>query len=329
MLSTRLKTAPTPNHRYNFYKRVLTVLKMLPSASEQDLQKVFCPRRKRALNSPSKSTTNSYKRQSTEAPLPSLLDSQRSLAPLASLPTQPSLPPSPSPLTQLTPATQPPSPAPSATDSLLLSAADADEPYTGYCVGRDQQSLPPDPPPLGHPSCTPFSQTTSLSSLAPTPPDTTPATPPRAAKLLSPRAQAPFEQEYASISDKVLLNMSDNDYVITQSSSNGKPPLPPSSQDYIPLSPAPALPNTPSMTYSSTYTPVDRNYSMDYEAVMVALGDVNRFGRVLFRNGVRTELVRDEYNVPTTREDVVEVLVELRDMLDRMFNRMSNRVRDV
>ena len=65
---------------------------------------------------------------------------------------------------------------------------------------------------------------------------------------------------------------------------------------------------------------------MDYEAVLVALGDVNRLSRFLFRGGVSSQSL-DPTGVPTTREDVIDQLLELRHMLDRMFNRLHNMFR--
>ena len=57
---------------------------------------------------------------------------------------------------------------------------------------------------------------------------------------------------------------------------------------------------------------------------MMALGDMNRLGRLLFRGGVSLQ-VRDPTGVPVTREEVMEVLAQLRQMMDRVFDRFSER----
>ena len=52
---------------------------------------------------------------------------------------------------------------------------------------------------------------------------------------------------------------------------------------------------------------------------MIELSDVNRLSRFLFRGGVETQ--QQDPTGDTTRDDVVEGLVELRDMMNRMFAR--------
>ena len=56
---------------------------------------------------------------------------------------------------------------------------------------------------------------------------------------------------------------------------------------------------------------------------MTALGDVNRLSRYLFRGGALPQQHWDPTGVPTTREDVIEVLIQLREMLTRLFNNMT------
>ena len=104
----------------------------------------------------------------------------------------------------------------------------------------------------------------------------------------------------------------------------------------FPSSPAPTIiPPTPSepathshshsqVSYDPSYTPIERDYACDFEAVMSCVGDVNRMSRFLKR-GVTSHI--DSTGIPTTREDVIEVLVELRQMLNRMFDRFPERFR--
>ena len=62
---------------------------------------------------------------------------------------------------------------------------------------------------------------------------------------------------------------------------------------------------------------------MDYEAVMITVQDINRFSRFMFRGGVRRVRVGNRNEI-YTREDVIPVLRELREMLDRLFGRLDN-----
>ena len=77
-----------------------------------------------------------------------------------------------------------------------------------------------------------------------------------------------------------------------------------------------------------TYTPSTRDYDCDYEAVMIALGDMNRLSRFLFRGGVVSQVhQQQDPTMSATREDVIEVLQELKEMMVRMFARFPERFR--
>ena len=54
---------------------------------------------------------------------------------------------------------------------------------------------------------------------------------------------------------------------------------------------------------------------------MIAIGDLNRLNRYLYRGGVT--IPQYPVGFQTTREDVIEVVVELKEMLDRMLNRFN------
>ena len=86
-------------------------------------------------------------------------------------------------------------------------------------------------------------------------------------------------------------------------------------------------PSTALTLYPASLHPTPRQYDLDYEAVLIAISDVNRISRYLFRGGVSSRVDRQDPNVEMnlTREDVVEVLVELREMLNRMFARFPQR----
>ena len=61
---------------------------------------------------------------------------------------------------------------------------------------------------------------------------------------------------------------------------------------------------------------------MDYEAVMISIGDMNRFSRFMFRGGVRRVSIHNGARTEVyTRADVIPVLSEIRDMLNRFFDR--------
>ena len=92
----------------------------------------------------------------------------------------------------------------------------------------------------------------------------------------------------------------------------------------FPDSPAPALSPTPNPLprYTMDYTPVDRDYALDYEACMIAIGDLNRMGRVIFGNRTRIGQVGD-LQVPTSREDVIPIILELREALNRLYQRLT------
>ena len=112
-------------------------------------------------------------------------------------------------------------------------------------------------------------------------------------------------------------------------------PTPPRSPR-SPTSPAPSeIPPTPhasqtsypsQTSYSSqrSYNPTSHDYTHDYETVMHAVGDVNRLSRFLLRGGASVPSQSHD-GVPVTREDVIEVLVRLRDTMNTMFRRFPER----
>ena len=96
--------------------------------------------------------------------------------------------------------------------------------------------------------------------------------------------------------------------------------------DSFPTSPAPSLAGTPSLSpipdsYPDTFTPLKRDYAGDYEACMTAVQDLNRFSRVLFPGG---EGITGSDGLVYTYDDVLPVLEELHEMLDRMFARIQH-----
>jgi len=97
----------------------------------------------------------------------------------------------------------------------------------------------------------------------------------------------------------------------------------------FPTSPAPRVGSllTPTLgpphTYIDTqYTPVERDYGLDYEAVMTSVEDMNRLSRFMFRGGVRRVRCGNRFEM-YTQQDVLPVLQELRDMLNRLFSRLN------
>ena len=90
------------------------------------------------------------------------------------------------------------------------------------------------------------------------------------------------------------------------------PPASPS-----PINPTPTLSPTQKMystpcAYPLSYTPSQRDYDGDYEAVMIAVNDLNRLTKfIMFRGGIPPQQP-DPTGIPTTREDVLEALDILR-----------------
>ena len=76
------------------------------------------------------------------------------------------------------------------------------------------------------------------------------------------------------------------------------------------------------LPYPKVTTPApNRDFDIDYEAVLTTVGDVNRLSRVLFRDSRRVVLTPQQEQLASDRQDVINMLVELKEMLDRMFNR--------
>ena len=139
-----------------------------------------------------------------------------------------------------------------------------------------------------------------------------------------------YAMEYSMVDDDALAGLVESDGepvpMISSQSSIGRDPV----SSSFPSSPAPSLPSSPSSftptplaQYTDTeYTPVPRDYAMDYEACLTAVRDLNRFGTIIRRGDTRGLNPHTRDDVVVYRDDVVAVLSELRDMLNRMFDRM-------
>ena len=159
--------------------------------------------------------------------------------------------------------------------------------YLGYIhpSRRFSQDLPPDPPPTPLVRPTTIQQTQTHSSSVPNPIPLVQYTPP----------QSPSTQ----------LSVT--------------PPSPTSPAPSV----IPATPHASQTSYPSQTSYTSRDYDCDYEDVMVAIGDINRLSRYLFRGGAPSQS-RDPTGIPVTREEVIQVLVQLREMMNRMFTRFPD-----
>ena len=81
------------------------------------------------------------------------------------------------------------------------------------------------------------------------------------------------------------------------------------------------------VSYPSSISPLERDFDLDYEAVLTAVGDLNRISRYLFRGGMVNHQQDPTGQPPADRQDVVNVLDELREMLNRMFTRFPQHFR--
>lgn len=170
-------------------------------------------------------------------------------------------------------------------------------------------------------------------------------------------SQDPFGQmyyeEYSLVDDDVIAGLVDSDDDVagpapstpltqpnTPVTPRACPPLasplatPSQSQQSFPSSPPPSnafstpsctphsphLSGTPPPYPHSSYTPVERDYALDYEAAMIAVNDVNRFARFMFRGNPIT----GSDGLVYTKEDVLPTLRELKVMLVRMFDRLHD-----
>lgn len=80
---------------------------------------------------------------------------------------------------------------------------------------------------------------------------------------------------------------------------------------------------SPSHTYTDQqYVPADRDFALDYEAVMGTIQDLHSMSTFMLRGGVRRVFSGGRYR-QYTREDVIPILRELKDMLDRLFSRLN------
>lgn len=109
--------------------------------------------------------------------------------------------------------------------------------------------------------------------------------------------------------------------------SNYIPPTQPQTPTTQPLTFSDDVQESPELAphplpYPNVTTPApNRDFDIDYEAVLTAVGDVNRLSRVLFRDSRRVVLTPQQEQLASDRQDVINMLVELKEMLDRMFNR--------
>lgn len=217
-------------------------------------------------------------------------------------------------------------------------------------TARRKRPAPPVTPSAG--------PTTVAPTVASTPVASTPAAKDRFAFSQDPFGQLLYE-EYSLVDDEALVHLVSSDSEAEGPASSAaspaantpapctpSPTLSPTpdtqldtpSQSFVesslpdsfPTSPAPSVFGTPSLTptqstcpdsYPDAFTPLDRDYAGDYEACMTAVQDLNRFGRVLFRRGGG---ITGSDGLVYHRRDVLPVLQELKEMLDRMFARIEH-----
>ena len=132
---------------------------------------------------------------------------------------------------------------------------------------------------------------------------------------------AVYDDVYNSIPDRFLLDSQyDSQYDGAEDRACAASPLP--------INPTPTLSPTQKMystpcAYPLSYTPSQRDYDGDYEAVMIAVNDLNRLTKfIMFRGGIPPQQP-DPTGIPTTREDVLEALDILRQMMTRMYTRLE------
>ena len=70
-------------------------------------------------------------------------------------------------------------------------------------------------------------------------------------------------------------------------------------------------------------TPVERDFALDYEACMMVITDFNRMSNFLYSNRVRMGRI-DDVEIPTSRDDIIPLLLELREMLNRFHDRLHS-----
>ena len=181
---------------------------------------------------------------------------------------------------------------------------DPDAPYVGYIhpSRRMCQSLPPDPPtPLVTPRPQDHSSTVPLLNQ----PQRASTPPPSPSSRLHPLLQSPMPCRMPCTT----------------------PPSPTSPAPSV-IPPTPHASQTSNLSQTScppqtSYAPTSRDYSDDYENVIRAVAHLHRLNRFLFpRRGVGRQSHDPDPTV--TREDVIEVLAEVREMLNRLFNRLND-----
>ena len=101
-------------------------------------------------------------------------------------------------------------------------------------------------------------------------------------------------------------------------------PTPSSLPDSFPNSPPARVPPTPNPLpqYTMRLTPQERNFALDYDACMTAIGDFNRMSSLIFRREVLSGQI-DGTDINVDRSDVIPILFELRDMLNRLHTRLN------
>ena len=168
----------------------------------------------------------------------------------------------------------------------------------------------------------------------------------------------PYDEVYDTIPDSALAGLPDmphplEDTDMPQSWSpsvprhpttpSPEPPVPSPepeprhslTQPTQPMSPTPTFPDSPaptlhqvhsSMTHYShppSTTPQTRDFKLDYEGVMSAIGDLHSVTRFITGKGASVPRQPDPRGVETTREEVVELLAMLKTALDRLFRRIE------
>ena len=180
------------------------------------------------------------------------------------------------------------------------------------------------------PKASPSFPASPAPSVAPTPSlavshqeDETPASP----SLSLPRGTVPTPATMVSPSPTVPTAATMVNPSPTPSVTSTVPTVPTPATVVIPPTsptrdnPGPPLP-PPHIYTDTTYVPLTRDFAADYEAVMSCIRDLNRTTRFMFRGGVMRVRSGGLYRT-YTREDVISELEELRDMLDRLFNRLD------
>ena len=160
---------------------------------------------------------------------------------------------------------------------------------------------------------------------SPAPP--TPTPPPTPDVPLSPYDPRNMSQDPLSLSMDVEMNAIDQDALdeaLSRAEGSARANASPSS---FPHSPPPTLQPTPSLTPSLSpldYTPAPRDYARDYEACLVCVEDVDRLVSLASLDRARSARAGHIALGQVTSYDVLPLLREMKDTLDRFFSRHSS-----